>query len=69
METYNSSTSLGRILLINPALPKEVTTKKVLRYDPPVGLLNLASFLHQKGYVCEFVDTAFNQIDWDKIII
>jgi len=56
-----------RILLINPSYKISKTLKAILRYEPPVALLNLASFLHEKGHECDIVNTAFEEIDWEKI--
>lgn len=56
-----------RILLINPSYKIFKTSKAVLRYEPPVGLLNLASFLSEKGYKCDIVNTTFEDVDWEKI--
>jgi anaerobic magnesium-protoporphyrin IX monomethyl ester cyclase len=56
-----------RILLINPGSRTHTSTRAVLRFDPPVALLNLASFLDVHGYEAEVVDTAVEEIDWDKV--
>lgn len=52
-----------KILLINPSYKIYKTSHVVLRYEPPVDLLNLASYLFEKGYECEIVNTAFEKID------
>jgi radical SAM superfamily enzyme YgiQ (UPF0313 family) len=58
-----------RILLISPSykILKTSRDRAVLRCEPPVGLLNLASFLYEKGYECNIVNTAFEEINWEKI--
>ncbi|MDP3883019.1 MAG: radical SAM protein [Candidatus Staskawiczbacteria bacterium] len=58
---------MKKILLIAPSYKEIKTSNAVPRYNPPVGVLNLASFLFEKGYKCDIVDTAFEEIDWDKI--
>lgn len=58
---------MKKILLINPSYKILETSKAVLRHEPPVGLLNLASFLLERGYKCDIVNIAFEEIDWDKI--
>ncbi len=57
----------AKILLINPGSRTHTSTRSVLRFDPPVALLNLAGFLDVHGYKAEVVDTAVEEIDWDKI--
>jgi radical SAM superfamily enzyme YgiQ (UPF0313 family) len=56
-----------KILLINPSYKISGTAMAVLRHEPPMALLNLASFLFDKGYHCEIVNTAIEEINWDKI--
>jgi len=58
---------MKKILLITPSYKRLKTSNAVPRYNPPVGVLNLASFLLEKGYKCDIVDTALEEIDWDKI--
>ncbi len=58
---------MKKILLIAPSYKRLKTSNAVPRYNPPVGLLNLASFLSEKGYKCDIIDMAFEEIDWDKI--
>lgn len=56
-----------KILLINPSHKILQTSKAVMRYEPPVAFLNLASFLYEKGYECDFINTAFEDINWNMI--
>lgn len=56
-----------KILLINPSYRITETSKPVLRLEPPVALLNLATFLLDKGFVCDIVNTSFEDIDWNKV--
>lgn len=58
---------MKKILLVSPSYKRLKTSNAVPRYNPPVGLLNLASFLLKKGYECDIVDTAFEEIDFNKI--
>ncbi|MFH1968237.1 MAG: radical SAM protein [bacterium] len=58
---------MKKILLISPSYKRLKTSNVVPRYNPPIGLLDLASFLSEKGYKCDIVDTAIEEIDWDKI--
>lgn len=56
-----------KVLLINPSHKIKKTERKIIRHYPPISLLNLASFLYDRGYECEIVNTAFEEIDWQKI--
>ncbi len=38
-----------------------------MRLEPPIGLLNLASFLVEHGYECQIVNTAFQEVPWEDI--
>ena len=56
-----------KLLLISPSYKITHSSKATLRFDPPIGLLNLASFLAENGYQCDIVNTAFENIDYNKI--
>ncbi len=58
---------MQKVLLINPSYAINTTPYAVLRQEPPVGLLSLASYLFERGYECDIVNTAFEEIDWEKI--
>lgn len=57
----------NRVLLVNPCYKVDKSiSKKVLRYEPPVGLLNLASYMDMKGYSCDILNTALDDFRVDK---
>ena len=57
------------ILLVNPGVPRVPCSKKIMRYDPPGGLLAIASYMIDHGFRVEWVDLAVNPggIDYERI--
>jgi anaerobic magnesium-protoporphyrin IX monomethyl ester cyclase len=58
-----------KVLLVNPSSPRNVprSVRAELRYDPPLAALYLGSFLAKKGISTEIVDTAIDDISFEKI--
>lgn len=58
-----------KVLFINPSIPRELppTIRAENRYNPPLGALYLASFLAAKGIASEIIDTAIDDINFEKI--
>ncbi len=58
-----------KVLLVNPSSPRNVpkSTRAELRYDPPLAALYLSSFLKMKGIASDIVDTALDDVDYDRV--
>lgn len=57
---------MKKVLLINPSYPITKTSKKVLRVDPPLALLNLATHLKGRAEV-RIVNTAIEPVPYTEI--
>lgn len=58
-----------KVLLVNPSSKRYLheSIRTEIRYDPPLAALYLGSYLTEKGIAYDIVDTAFNDIDTEKI--
>lgn len=56
-----------KILLISPSVSLTRSTKAVHRFDPPLSLIYVGTFMKKHGYEIEIVETVLRQPDWEKI--
>jgi len=62
-----NNTRKNKVLLINPSIKLTTTSKRVLRFGPPYELLSIASYIEEKGYTCDIVNLAFEDLDLNEI--